>query len=138
MGYMRLFSAWFVNRYKDKIINIHPSLLPDFPGMDLDVHQAVLDAGRKETGMTIHFVDEGMDTGPIILQKTISISNDETPESLKEKVQSLEKEWYPKVIQMFKDGKIKKDGRKVIATVAEPLKKSLGRTSGFHYVQAHK
>jgi phosphoribosylglycinamide formyltransferase-1 len=113
VGYMRLFSGWFVKRYQDKIINIHPSLLPAFPGMDLDVHQAVIDYGCKITGMTIHFVDEGMDTGPIIIQKCVEVSNDETKESLKEKVQALEKKWYPKVIKLFTQGKVKKRGRKV-------------------------
>ncbi|MBU2523786.1 phosphoribosylglycinamide formyltransferase [Patescibacteria group bacterium] len=107
VGYMRLFSPWFIHKYPRKIINIHPSLLPEFPGMDLDVHSAVIKAGRKKSGMTIHFVDEGMDTGEIILQKEVELSPDETPESLKEKVQNLEKEWYPQVIRMFRQGEIK-------------------------------
>ena len=107
VGYMRLFSEWFVNEYEHKIINVHPSLLPEFPGMDTNVHQAVLDAGRKKTGCTFHFVDAGMDTGPIILQKEVEVADDETVDSLKDKVQSIEKEWYPKVIQWIADGKVK-------------------------------
>ena len=104
-GFMRLFSKVMIDRYQNKIINIHPSLLPKHPGMDLAVHQEVIDDGDKETGMTIHFVDEGMDTGPIIFQKSISVEEGDTPESLRIRVQALEKEWYPKVVQMFADGK---------------------------------
>ncbi len=106
VGYMRLFSKWFVNKYKNKIINIHPSLLPDFPGMDLNVHKEVLESNVKKSGMTIHYVDEGMDTGKIILQKEVLICENETIETLKEKVQELEKKWYPKIIQMFKNKEI--------------------------------
>jgi len=100
-GWMRILSPEFVRKYPKKIINIHPSLLPKYPGMDLDVHQAVLDHGESESGMTIHYVDEGVDTGEIILQKSIAIDQGETPESLKEKVQSLEKTWYPEAIRML-------------------------------------
>lgn len=102
VGWMRILSPWFVRKWKKKIINIHPSLLPKYPGMDLDVHQAVLDAGEKESGMTIHYVDEGVDSGEIILQKTVDIAPGETKESLKEKVQELEKKWYPAVIRQFR------------------------------------
>ncbi len=114
VGYMRLFSPWFANKYKDRIMNIHPSLLPSFPGMDRSVHEDILNYGCKVSGCTIHFVDEGMDTGPIIMQGTVDIENDETVDSLKEKVQTLEKELYPKAIQLFGEGKIKVEGRKVI------------------------
>src|SRR3989338_6326914 len=70
IGYMRLLSPTFVRAWKNKIMNVHPSLLPAFAGgMDLNVHQAVIDAGVKETGCTIHFLDKGTDTGPIIIQK---------------------------------------------------------------------
>ena len=100
-----------VNKYQNRIINIHPSLLPKFGGgMNMDVHRAVLDAGEKETGMTIHLIDEGVDTGPIVFQKSCPVDPSDTLESLKDKVQNLEKEWYPKVIQMFADGKIKIEG----------------------------
>lgn len=99
VGYMRLFSPVFVTQYAGRIINVHPSLLPKYPGMDRDVYQEVLEAGEKETGMTIHFVDEGMDTGEIILQKKVTIADDDTVESLRLKVQALEKKWYPRVIE---------------------------------------
>ena len=107
VGYMRLFSPLFVEKYDRKIINIHPSLLPKYPGMEMDVYKSVLDAGEKETGMTIHFVDEGMDTGEIILQKKVDIEESDTVDSLKIKVQNLEKQWYPEIIRQFIEGKIK-------------------------------
>ncbi len=107
-GFMRVLSNMLVEKYKNRIINIHPSLLPKFAGgMNISVHEAVLDAGEKETGMTIHIVDEGVDTGPVVWQETVEVSPDDTPESLKEKVQALEKEWYPKVVKMFAEGEIK-------------------------------
>jgi phosphoribosylglycinamide formyltransferase 1 len=114
VGYMRLFSKWFVEKYKNKIINIHPSLLPSFPGMDLDVHKEVLNYGCKISGCTIHFVDEGMDSGAIIAQECVKISNGENIESLKKKVQDIEKKLYVEIIQKFVDKKIKIDGKKVI------------------------
>lgn len=114
VGYMRLFSAWFANKYKNRIMNIHPSLLPAFPGMDRQVHEEILAYGCKVSGCTIHFVDEGVDTGPIIMQGTVGIENKDTIDSLKEKVQNLEKKMYPKAIQLFADGKVKVEGRKVI------------------------
>ena len=98
-GWMRILSPEFVREYPKKIINIHPSLLPKYPGMDLNVHKAVLEHGEEESGMTIHYVDEHVDTGEIILQKSVSIESGETVQSLKEKVQELEKEWYPVVIR---------------------------------------
>lgn len=99
-GWMRILSPWFVREWEHKIINIHPSLLPKFAGgMDLDVHQAVIDAGETETGFTIHFVEEGVDTGKIILQKKVPVLKYDTAKKVKKKVQTLELEWYPKVIQ---------------------------------------
>lgn len=101
VGWMRILSPWFVKEFAKKIINVHPSLLPKYPGMDLNVHEEVLRKGEKESGMTIHYVDEGVDTGEIILQKTVAIESGETVESLKKKVQELEKAWYPEVIRMI-------------------------------------
>ncbi|MBU1018220.1 phosphoribosylglycinamide formyltransferase [Patescibacteria group bacterium] len=106
-GYMRIVSNGMVDKYRNRIINIHPSLLPKYGGgIDVSVHQAVIDAGEEETGMTIHLLDEGVDTGPIVLQKSCPVDSSDTPEILKEKVQALEKEWYPKVVQLFADGKV--------------------------------
>lgn len=107
IGYMRYLSAEFVNKYQNKIMNIHPSLLPAFAGgMDKNVHEEVLKSGVKKTGCTLHFVDEGADTGPIILQKEVAIAEDETVDSLKIKVQKAEQEIILQGIELFKQGKI--------------------------------
>ncbi|CAM2731095.1 phosphoribosylglycinamide formyltransferase [Legionella steigerwaltii] len=93
IGYMRILSAEFVLKWENKIINIHPSLLPAYAGlMNLDVHQAVLDAAEIETGCTVHFVTEQVDAGPIILQKKCPVLAGDTPELLKARVQELEGE----------------------------------------------
>lgn len=115
IGYMRLLSPWFVRRYKNKIINIHPSLLPAFAGgMGNDVHKKVLEHGCRITGCTLHFVDESVDSGPIIMQKAVEISGNETIDSLKEKVQKAEQEIILKAIDLFDKGRIKIEGRKAI------------------------
>ncbi|MBL7478907.1 phosphoribosylglycinamide formyltransferase [Legionella bononiensis] len=91
IGYMRILSEEFVALWNNKVINVHPSLLPDFAGkMDLEVHQAVIQAGARETGCTIHYVTKDVDEGPIVLQKKCPVLEDDTPESLKERVQLLE------------------------------------------------
>lgn len=107
VGYMRIVGAEMVQRYQNRILNVHPSLLPKFSGgMNLDVHKAVIEAGEKETGMTIHLVTEAVDAGPILLQKKVPVEPGDTPETLKAKVQALEKEWYPKVVQQIADGRL--------------------------------
>jgi len=114
IGYMRYLSKEFVEKYRYRIMNIHPSLLPAFAGgMDKNVHQEILDHGCKVTGCTLHFVDEGADTGPIILQKAVEIKENETVDSLKEKVQKSEQEIILKAIKLFAQGKLKVEGRKV-------------------------
>jgi phosphoribosylglycinamide formyltransferase 1 len=105
VGWMRMFSLEFVKQFPKKIINVHPSLLPKYKGMDKKVHQKVLDSGDKETGMTIHYVNEGMDTGEIILQKRCEVLPDDTVESLRKRVQKLECEYYPKVIVQLRSQK---------------------------------
>jgi phosphoribosylglycinamide formyltransferase-1 len=91
IGYMRILSLQFVTNWRDKIINIHPSLLPAFAGgMDLDVHQAVLASGVKETGCTVHVVTREVDAGPIVVQKKCQVLKDDTVETLKQRVQALE------------------------------------------------
>ena len=114
IGYMRYFSPWFVNKYKNKIINIHPSLLPKYPGMDRSVHAEVLKNKETISGATLFFVDEGGDTGPIIMQKEVNIEKNETVDSLKEKVQKLEQEIIIKAIDLFEKSKIKVRNNKVI------------------------
>jgi len=114
IGYMKILSNWFVNNWKNKIMNIHPSLLPAFAGgMDKDVHVEVLKAGVKETGCTLHFVTEDVDAGPIILQKKVPIAQNETVDSLKEKVQEAEQDIILKAIKLFDEGKIKVESGKV-------------------------
>lgn len=102
IGYMRILSPILVEQYRDKILNVHPSLLPAFAGgMDTNVHAEVLKSGVKETGCTIHLVDEEVDTGKILLQKKCAIRPNETVETLKEKVQKLEGEAFIEVIRML-------------------------------------
>jgi phosphoribosylglycinamide formyltransferase 1 len=98
-GYMRLIGSKLLTEYKGRIVNIHPSLLPAFPGKDA-VGQA-LAANVKWSGVTIHFVDEGMDTGPIIIQERVQIDDNETRESLQRKIQKSEHKLYPSVLQML-------------------------------------
>ena len=107
VGYMKFLQKNFCKEFANKILNVHPSLLPKFAGkMDGDVHADVLAAGERKSGMTIHLATENVDAGPIICQKECEIAEDETAESLREKVQNLEKKWYPEVIRWFRDGKI--------------------------------
>lgn len=114
IGYMRILSKWFVNKWKNKIMNIHPSLLPAFAGgMDKDVHAEVLKSGVKESGCTLHFVDESVDGGPIILQKKVPVKKNETIKSLKAKVQKAEQEVIIKAVKLFDEGNIKVKGGKV-------------------------
>lgn len=102
IGYMRLLSPWFVRKYHRRVMNIHPSLLPEFAGgMDSDVHQAVLDAGKKKTGCTLHWVTEEVDAGPIIAQKEVPVLENDTSETLKEKVQKAEQELLIEEIKNF-------------------------------------
>lgn len=93
IGYMRILSSEFVKEWENKVINIHPSLLPAHAGlMDLAVHQAVIEAGEKETGCTVHYVTEKVDDGPILVQKTCPVYLNDDPQVLKERVQALEGE----------------------------------------------
>ncbi len=114
IGYMRIISPWFVSRYKNRIINIHPSLLPKYAGgIDRDVHAEVLKNKEKITGATLHFVDESVDGGPIIMQKQVKIEKNETVDSLKEKVQKAEQEIILKAIDLFDKGRIRVEGKRV-------------------------
>ena len=111
-GFMRILSPAFVNRYKNRILNIHPALLPSFRGMD--AFGQALDYGAKWTGTTIHLVDEDVDHGPIIYQKPVPIRENDTRESLKARIQRAEYKAYPKAIKMFIEGNPKVVGRKLI------------------------
>jgi phosphoribosylglycinamide formyltransferase-1 len=104
IGYMRILSPEFVRQFPRKIINVHPALMPKFSGpgfFGANVHEEVLKAGETESGCTIHFVDEGVDTGEIIIQKKVQIEPNETAETLKNKVQAVEKLLYPEVIRQL-------------------------------------
>ena len=106
---MRILTPNFVSKWEGKILNIHPSLLPKFPGAH--AHQEVLSSQEIESGCTVHFVDSGMDTGAIIEQSTVSVFPDDTVESLQARVKIVEHKLYPKVIDDFSKGKIRlKDG----------------------------
>jgi len=110
-GYMRILSPYFIRTYKNKIINIHPALLPSFLGLHAQ-EQAVVH-GVKISGCTVHFVDEGVDSGPIILQKAVEVSDDDTEESLAAKILKEEHQIYPRAIQLFSEGRLIIKGRKV-------------------------
>ena len=103
-GYMRLLSDPFLDRFPGRILNVHPSLLPSFPGA-----HAVEDAlahGVKVTGATVHFVDQGIDTGPIVLQEAVAVHEGDSPESLHERIQAVEHRLLPQAVRLFLDGKL--------------------------------
>ena len=114
IGYMKLISPWFVKKWKNKVMNIHPSLLPAYAGgMDLDVHKEVLKRGCKITGPSLIFIDEGTDTGPIILQKAVDVEDNDMAETLKAKVQEAEVELLLEGIELFTNNKLKVEGKRV-------------------------
>jgi phosphoribosylglycinamide formyltransferase-1 len=110
-GYMRLITDTLINPYYGRIINIHPSLLPAFPGVN-SIGQA-LNYGVKVTGVTVHFVDGGLDSGPVIAQRAVEISANDTETSLADRIHALEHELYPQTIAWFRDGRVHLEGRKV-------------------------
>ncbi len=110
-GFMRILSPSFVTRFKNKIINIHPALLPSFKGAH--AIKDAFDFGAKVTGVTVHFVDEEMDHGPIILQKAVPIEESDTLETLESKIHKVEHKIYPEAIKLFIEGKLKIEGRAV-------------------------
>ncbi len=111
IGYMKLMSSWFVNKWLNKVMNIHPSLLPKYAGgMDKNVHEEVIKNKDKLTGCSLIFIDEGADTGPIILQKEVNVDEGETIDSLKAKVQKAEQEIIIRGIVLFREKKLKVEG----------------------------
>lgn len=111
-GFMRIISPEFVKKYKNRIINIHPALLPAFPG--LDSQKQALEYGAKYSGCTVHFVDAGRDTGPVIIQAIIKIRENDTKESLSKRILKEEHRVYPKAVELFARRKIKISGRRTI------------------------
>ncbi len=110
-GFMRILSPEFVQRFKFKILNIHPALLPSFKGTE-GIKDA-FDYGVKVTGVTVHFVDEEMDHGPIVLQEPVRIKEDDTLESLEARIHKIEHKLYPQAIRLFIEKRLKFEGRKV-------------------------
>jgi phosphoribosylglycinamide formyltransferase-1 len=110
-GYMRILSPQFVREYKLRILNVHPSLLPSFKG--LHAQKQAFDYGVKISGCTVHFIDDNVDTGPIIIQESVPIYDSDTEEDLSNRILQLEHKLYPIAIKLFSDGKLRLDGRKV-------------------------
>ncbi len=110
-GFMRILSPYFVHEFPGRILNIHPSLLPSFGGAH--AHRDVLAYGVKVSGCTIHFVDEGMDSGPIILQTAVPVLDDDDEDTLAARVLEQEHKLYPRAIELFLNGKLNIEGRKV-------------------------
>ena len=109
-GYMRIISPEFVKKYKNRIINIHPSLLPAFPG--LNSQKQALEYGAKYSGCSVHFVDTGMDTGPVIIQAVVKVNEKDTEKSLSAKILKEEHRIYPEAVNLFARKKIKVIGRR--------------------------
>ena len=110
-GFMRIISPHFIKEYKNRILNIHPALLPSFPG--LNAQKQAIEFGAKFSGCTVHFVDEGVDTGPIILQEIVKVSVNDTEKTLSKKILVEEHKAYPKAVELFARNKISIKGRKV-------------------------
>ncbi len=111
-GFMRIMSPEFIRHYKGRILNIHPAILPSFPG--LHSQRQALEYGVKYSGCTVHFVDEGVDTGPIILQAVVKIKDSDTEETISKKILKQEHKIYPKAVKLFAKGKIMIVGRKTV------------------------
>ena len=106
-GYMQLLSEAFVGRFRHRVVNVHPALLPSFPGLDA-IGQA-LEAGVEVTGVTVHFVDEGVDTGPVLAQREVPVPADRDRAALEERVHAAEHELYPEAIRMIAEGRVRID-----------------------------
>jgi len=113
-GYMRLLSPAFVAAYRGRILNIHPSLLPAFPG--LESQRQAIEHGAKFSGCTVHFVDENLDAGPIILQAAVPIRDDDTPETLSARVLKEEHRIYTEAVRIVLEGRYRMEGRRVLLT----------------------
>ena len=111
-GFMRIISPRFIKKYKNRIMNIHPALLPAFPG--LNVQKQAVNYGVKYSGCTVHFADEGVDSGPIIIQAVVKVKNNDTSETLAKRILKQEHLIYPEAVRLFAKGKIKISGRKTI------------------------
>ena len=122
-GFMRIIGKPLIEAYRDRVMNIHPALLPSFPG--LHGQKQAQDYGVKISGCTVHFVDEGMDTGPIIIQAAVPVSCEDSEESLSERILKLEHKIFPEAIRLFSEGRLEVIGRKVKIAGAAPDKSFL-------------
>jgi phosphoribosylglycinamide formyltransferase 1 len=113
-GYMRLLSPYFIAAFPQRILNIHPSLLPAFPG--LEAQRQAFEHGAKVTGCTVHFVDENLDAGPIVLQSAVTIRDDDTVESLSERILREEHRIYTEAVRIILEGRFRIEGRRVLIT----------------------
>lgn len=115
-GYLKILTDKFIGKYKNRIINIHPSLIPSFCGMGyygINVHQKAVEYGVKISGATVHFVDEGADTGPIIIQEAVKVLSEDDAFTLQEKILKIEHKILPLAVKYYCEGKIEVSGRKV-------------------------
>ncbi len=113
-GFMRIITPTLLKAFPDRVMNIHPALLPSFPG--LHVQKAAIEHGVKFSGCTVHFVDGGMDTGPIIIQAVVPVLDSDTEESLSARILKQEHRIYSKAIQLYAEGRLKVDGRRVLVS----------------------
>ncbi len=111
-GFMRILKGDFLRAFSQRVVNIHPSLLPAFPG--LEAWKQALDYGVKVTGCTVHLVDQGIDSGPILAQETVPVLADDTPESLHARIQQAERRLYPSVVGAWAEGRITLNGRRAV------------------------
>ena len=111
-GFMRILKGDFLRAFPERVINIHPALLPSFPG--LEAWKQALEYGVKVTGCTVHFVDQGIDTGPILAQQTVPVLDDDTPATLHERIQQAERVLYPRTIAALLRGAIQVEGRRTV------------------------
>ena len=110
-GFMRIISPYFIKKYKNRILNIHPALLPAYPG--LNAQKQAIQNGAKFSGCTVHFVDEGVDSGPIIVQSGVKVTNNDTEKTLSKKILAKEHKIYPEAVNLFARKKIRLSGRRV-------------------------
>lgn len=122
-GYMKIVTALLVNAYANRMMNIHPSLLPSFPG--LDVQKKAIDWGCKLAGCTVHFVTEGVDEGPIIIQAAVPILDNDTAETLAARILVQEHKIYPRAVQLFAEGRLRVEGRRVFIDAAKPDREAI-------------
>lgn len=131
-GYMRLLSPYFVQAFRGRILNIHPSLLPAFPG--LESQRQALEHGAKFAGCTVHFVDENLDAGPIILQSAVPIRDDDTVDSLSERILAEEHRIYSEAVRIVLEGRFRIDGRRVIILSASAMSTNVAKNAAKNHV----